>query len=74
MSLFDDLKKRADVNGDGKITKEDLDAVNSPENKEKVDALKKVADSNHDGKVDLSDAKNLNIGNIAGNLKGMFGK
>lgn len=74
MALFDELKKRADVNGDGKITKEDLDAVNSPENKQKVDELKKVADSNKDGKVDLSDVKGINLGEVAGNLKGMFGK
>ncbi len=74
MSLFDDLKKRADVNGDGKITKADLDAVKSPENKQKIDGLKKIADSNKDGKINLSDAKDINLGNVAKDVKGMFGK
>ena len=74
MNLFDELKKRADVNGDGKITKEDLDALNSPENKAKIDELKKTADSNKDGKLDLSDVKSLNLGNVAKDIKGMFGK
>lgn len=74
MALFDELKKRADVNGDSKITKEDLDAVKSPENKDKIEKLKTMADSNKDGKVDLSDAKGLDLGQIANGVKGMFSK
>lgn len=74
MSLFDSLQKVADRNGDGKITKEDLDALKSPENTEKINQLKSMADSNKDGKLDISDAKGVNLGQLAKDAKGLFGK
>lgn len=74
MALLDDLKKRADANGDGKLTKADLDSFNTPENKQKIDELKKTADRNGDGKVDFSDAKGLDLGQLAKDAKNLFGK
>ncbi len=74
MALFDELKKRADANGDRKLTKADLGALNTPENKQKIDELKKTADHNGDGKVDFSDAKNLDLGQLAKDAKNLFSK
>jgi hypothetical protein len=74
MGLFDALKAKADMNGDGKITKEDLESLKSPENKDKIEQLKGVADRNKDGKLDLSDAKGLDFGQLAKDAKGLFGK
>ncbi len=74
MGLIDDLKARADSNADGKITKEDLEGLNSEENKAKIEALKQIADTNKDGKIDLDDAKGLNLGQVVDDIKGVFGK
>ena len=74
MGLFDALKAKADANGDGKVTKEDLDALQSPENKGKIDQLKSIADHNKDGKLDVNDVKNLDFGQLANGAKGLFGK
>ncbi len=69
MSLIDDLKSRADQNGDGKITKEDLESLQDKLPKDQLEKLKSVADQNGDGKVDMNDVKNLDLGDIAGKLK-----
>jgi Ca2+-binding EF-hand superfamily protein len=74
MALFDDLKKRADVNGDGKITKDDLTALNTPENKSKIDELRKSADRNGDGKLNMSDVKNIDFKQAAQDIKNVFKK
>ncbi|RYF27731.1 MAG: hypothetical protein EOO17_05745 [Chloroflexi bacterium] len=74
MSLFDSLKAKADVNGDGKITKADLDALKSPENKQKIDDLKTKADQNKDGKLDMQDLKGANLGQLAKDIKDSFTK
>lgn len=74
MGLIDDLKAKADVNGDGKITKEDLEALNSAENRAKIEELKQIADANKDGMLDINDAKGLNLGQAINDIKGVFGK
>lgn len=74
MSLFDNLKAKADVNRDGKITKDDLDALKSPENQQKIDELKARADQNKDGKLDVQDVKGANLGQLAKDVKDSFFK
>lgn len=66
-----EIKAKADANSDGKITKEDLDALKEkfPDYKEKIDKLITKTDINDDGKVDLEDAKKLFNDN-----KGFFNK
>ena len=77
MSLVDDLKAKADRNGDGKISKEDLEGMKNGENDSHIDKLKDLADRNGDGKIGLDDAKNIDLGSLAGDAKsklgGMFG-
>lgn len=74
MALMDELKKYADANGDGKLSKADLDTFNTPENKQKIDELKMAADRNSDGKVDFNDAKGMDLGQLAKDAKNLFGK
>lgn len=78
MSLLDDLKAKADLNGDGKLSVEDLESLKDGANNEQLDKLKGLADSNGDGKLDLEDAKNIDLGNLANDVRdklgGLFGK
>lgn len=79
MNLFDDLKAKADANGDGKLTSADLEDLKQKyaEQLPKLDELKAKADTSGDGKVDLSDAKGAfeNLGDTIGGLKDkLFGK
>lgn len=67
MGLLEDAKARADANGDGKLTADDLKALGEQfKNNDTLKQLQAKADANNDGKVDLSDAKDLlgNIGNL----------
>ena len=65
MSLLDDLQAKADLNGDGKLSVEDLEK------------LKGLADQNGDGKIDFEDAKSFNFDNVVDvvkdKLSGIFG-
>lgn len=78
MGLIDDLKAKADLNGDGNLTPADLESLKDGTNNEQLDKLKEVADQNSDGKINFDDAKNLDFGNIANQLKdsagNLFGK
>ncbi len=71
MSIFDDLKAKADANGDGKISKEDLESLRDKLPADTLDGLKAKADANGDGKLDLADLKDLggNLGDALGGLK-----
>ena len=77
MSFIDDIEAKADANGDGKLTYEDLEHLKAshPEVSEHLTKLQAQADANDDGKVDLSDARRLlgeamkNIGNVFGGKK-----
>ena len=69
MSLLDDLKSKADLNGDGKLNVADLESLKDGANNGQLDKLKDIADRNGDGKVDLDDAKNLDLGKVASDVK-----
>ena len=77
MSLLDDLKAKADLNGDGKLDAADLESIKDGANNEQIEKLKEAADQNDDGKLDLEDVKNIDLGNLANNVKehlgGLFG-
>lgn len=77
MSLVDDLQAKADVNGDGKLSVEDLEALKDGVNNEQLDQLKSLADQNGDGKIDLEDAKNFDFNGVVDAVKdklgGLFG-
>ena len=60
MSLLDDIKAKADANGDGKINLEDLEALRSGDNSEIIDKLKEKV-VGKDGKLDFEDIKNINF-------------
>lgn len=68
MSLLDDIKAKADANGDGKINMEDLEALRTDENGSIIDQLKeKVA--GEDEKLNFDDIKNIDfnaLGSAAG--------
>lgn len=79
MNLLDDLKAKADANGDGKLTSADLEDLKKTyaDQLPKLDELKAKADGNGDGKLDLADAKGAfaNLGDSLSGLKDkLFGK
>lgn len=71
MGLLDDLKAKADANGDGKISLEDLEALRDGSNNSAIDKIKEVA-QNTGGKIDFEEIKNLNIGEVIDYLKKKF--
>ena len=77
MSLLDDLKAKADLNGDGKLDAADLESLKDGANNEQLEKLKEAADQNGAGKLDLEDVKNIDLGNLANTVKehlgGLFG-
>lgn len=77
MSLVDDLKAKADLNGDGKLGPEDLEGLKDGANNEQIEKLKEAADQNGDNKIDIDDIKNVDLGNLANSVKehlgGLFG-
>lgn len=73
MSLFDDLKTKADLNGDGKLSIDDLASVKDRISTEQWEKLQAIADRNDDGKIDMSDLKNINFGDFVNDLKGSLG-
>lgn len=73
MSLLDDLKAKADANGDGKISLEDLEALRDGSNNSAIDKIKEVA-QNTGGKIDFEEIKNLNIGGVIDYLKKKFSR
>ncbi len=77
MNLLDDLKAKADLNGDGKLSVEDLESLKDGVNNDQLDQLKQFADQNGDGKLDFEDVKNFDFGKVVDNVKdklgGLFG-
>lgn len=71
--LLDDAKARADVNGDGKLSAEDLEALRDKHGLDSnlVDDLKAKADASGDGKLDFEDIKAsaANLGDAMNNFK-----
>ena len=72
MSLLDDIKTKADANGDGKLNSEDLESLRSGNNGQLIDKLKAAADQNDDGKLSFEDVKNFDFGSTITNIKAMF--
>lgn len=73
MSLLDDIKAKADLNGDGKIGPEDLESLKDGTNNEQLDKLKEMADQNGDHKLDFEDVKNFDFGNVVDSVKNSLG-
>ncbi len=77
MSLMDDLKSKADLNGDGKLSMDDLEVAKDKVTPEQWEKLKEIGDRNGDGKVDIADLKDFNFGGVAHDIKenlgGLFG-
>lgn len=79
MDLLDMLKDKADRNGDGKITKEDLQVAEKDKDVDTSDGnfakLKDLLDHNDDGKINLEDAQDLlKTGKTLGKLGGLGDK
>lgn len=77
MSIFDELKAKADANGDGKLSIDDLKSLQDKLPADKLDELKGKADANSDGKLDMSDLSGLKgmggkLGDTLGGLKDKF--
>lgn len=73
MSLFDDLKTKADLNGDGKLSIDDLASVKDKISTEQWEKLQAIADRNDDGKIDMADIKGFDFGKALDDLKGSLG-
>lgn len=61
MNILDELKAKADTNGDGKVDRSDIEALKSkyPDYADTLDELKAKADANNDGRVNFSDVSDL---------------
>lgn len=73
MSLLDDLKAKADVNGDGKLSADDLAGLKDKISPDQFDQLKQLADRNDDGSINFDDVKNLDFGSVVDDIKGAVG-
>lgn len=73
MSLLDDIKAKADTNGDGRLSVEDLESLKDGSNNEQIDKLEQVADQNGDGKIGLDDISNFDFGETLNQVKDAFG-
>lgn len=70
MSIIDDIKARVDANGDGKISKEDLESLQAEgENNQIIEKLKEFADQNGDGSISLDDIKSIDLGSVGDTIK-----
>lgn len=69
MSLLDDLKTKADLNKDGKLSIEDLESLKDGTNNAQLDQLIQLADQNDDGTLGLDDIKNFDFNKVLDNLK-----
>lgn len=56
MSILDDIKAKADANGDGKINADDLESLRNDENSSVIDKLKETA-LGSDGKFSMEDVQ-----------------
>lgn len=72
MSLLDDIKAKADTNGDGKIDQNDLETLRNDQNGGVIDKLKAMADRNADSKLDIDDLKSFDFGDFANDAKSAF--
>lgn len=73
MSLLDDLQAKADLNGDGKLSMDDLASAKDKLTPEQWDKLQEIGDRNGDGKVDMADLKEFNLGDVVNDIKDSLG-
>ena len=75
MNLYDEVRKLADANGDGKINKDDVEKLREqyPDQGNVLDKVKAAADTNDDGKIGIDDLQQLNLGELLGDAKSLFG-
>ena len=71
MSLFDDIKAKADANGDGALNMDDLNSLKDQFSPEQFDQLKEKLLGN-DGKLSMDDVQN-NLGDVFNNVKDSLG-
>ncbi|HET6622357.1 MAG TPA: EF-hand domain-containing protein [Candidatus Saccharimonadales bacterium] len=71
MSLLDDIKAKLDTNQDGRVSRDDLEALkNGDQDRDtKIEELKSHADQTDDGKLSFDDIKNFDFGGMIDNLK-----
>lgn len=73
MSLLDDLQAKADLNGDGKLSMDDLANAKDKLTPEQWEKLQEIGDRNGDGKVDMADLKEFNLGDVVNDIKDSLG-
>ncbi|MFZ1258722.1 MAG: hypothetical protein WAQ25_04605 [Candidatus Saccharimonas sp.] len=73
--IISDITSRADINKDGKLSPQDIDALRDTHGLSQtlVDTLKKAGDANGDGKLDLQDAL-THLGGVFGEPKAKTGR
>lgn len=71
MSLLDDIKAKADANGDGSLNLDDLNSLKDQFSPEQFDQLKEKLLGN-DGKLSMDDVQN-NLGDVFNNVKDSLG-
>lgn len=69
MNIIDVIKSQMDLNKDGKLSKEDLEALKDGKSNTLIDQLKKQADLNKDGKIDAKDLPKIQVDKLADKLK-----
>lgn len=72
MGLMDEIKAKADMNNDGKVSKEDLEELRNDDNGSTIDKLKEAADQNDDGRLNFDDVKNFDLGGTVDDLRKSF--
>ncbi len=73
MSVLDDLQAKADLNGDGKLSMEDLQTAKDKLTPEQWEKLKEIGDRNGDGKVDIAHLLDFNCGDTANDITAGLG-
>ncbi len=73
MSVLDDIKAKADANGDGKLDASDLEGFKDKMPADKFDELKSKLDASGDGKLSFDDIQGLDWSGLIDNIKNSFG-
>lgn len=72
MSLFDDMKAKADANADGKLSAEDLGSFQDQMPADMFEQLQTKLDGNGDGALDMSDLSGMDLGGILDQATSFF--
>lgn len=68
MSILDDVKAKADANGDGKVTLQDLDAMKDGVNDSVIEELRSKA-LRYNGKLNVRDPKHIDTEHVINDPK-----